>query len=469
MMKGTKAVAGMNIKRLVFGICVAFVLLCAFVGVSVASARWHVGEGESVHTAVGDEAVMPSYNDIITPYRMLFGRMIDEDEEYLAHEKHIPFYKRPIPKHELNKQMIRAAGTQKSNYTFSLHGNVNLLWSYVNDERNARVYYDIIKDVNSDGIYDVIISDNEGNLLMFSGSDGSTVWSKNYEDAWVGIDDLDDDANGDGIYDVIVFWCKYDAISNKTKFGVDLLNGDDGTKIWSKLSSYDGEFDDIDICADEFCDINGDGVMDVLVYWTMEEDYTEEKTHLIIKAFNGVNGAEFWGKTILYEGEWWWNWVHEAGGDMNGDGIEDVLLESEGWDAGNDRHISEMRALDGKTGSELWKKDFTGYHSGCLCYEFVDLNGDGLNDIVVDIRDWENNKCGVWAIRGYDGLVIWEKHFYGRCYANEWYDFNGDGLNDVLIENVDCGNKSAKVLVAKGTDGTPLWEKYYDNVSDMDL
>jgi len=39
MMKGTKAVAGMNIKRLMFGICVAFVLLGAFAGVSVASAK----------------------------------------------------------------------------------------------------------------------------------------------------------------------------------------------------------------------------------------------------------------------------------------------------------------------------------------------------------------------------------------------------------------------------------------------
>jgi len=468
MMKGTKAVAGMNIKRLVFGICVAFVL-CAFAG--VASARWYVEEGQLVH-AVGDEAVIPFYNNIITPHRMLFGRMIDEDEEYLAHEKHIPFYKRPIPKHELNKQMIRAAGTQKSNYTFSLHGNVNLLWSYVNDERNARVYFDIIRDVNSDGIYDVIISDNdvsddEGNLLMLSGSDGSTVWSKNYEDAWVGIDDLDDDANGDGIYDVIVFWCKYD-VSNKTKFGVDLLNGDDGTKIWSKLSSYDGEFDCIGIDADEFSDINGDGIKDVLVYWCREEDYEEEKTYLTIKTFNGVNGAEFWEKTVLYEGEWWGNWAHEAGGDMNGDGIEDVLLESEGWDAENDRGISEIQAFNGKTGLELWRKNFTGRPTRCH-YACGDLNGDGLNDIVVNIMDWENNKCGVWAIRGYDGLVIWEKHFYGRCYASGWYDFNGDGFNDVLIENVDCGNKSAKILVAKGTDGTPLWEKYYDNVSDMDF
>ena len=39
MMKGTKAVAGMNIKRLVFGICMAFVLLGAFMGASVASAK----------------------------------------------------------------------------------------------------------------------------------------------------------------------------------------------------------------------------------------------------------------------------------------------------------------------------------------------------------------------------------------------------------------------------------------------
>ena len=49
-----------NKKHLVLGICicVAFVLLGAFAG--AASARWHVEEGESVHTAV-DNAVMHSY------------------------------------------------------------------------------------------------------------------------------------------------------------------------------------------------------------------------------------------------------------------------------------------------------------------------------------------------------------------------------------------------------------------------
>ena len=47
-----------DVKRLVLGICVAFVLFSAFAGVSVAlaSARWHVEEWESVHAAV-----MPFY------------------------------------------------------------------------------------------------------------------------------------------------------------------------------------------------------------------------------------------------------------------------------------------------------------------------------------------------------------------------------------------------------------------------
>ena len=60
-----KEAIGVNrdIKYLVLGICVAFVLLCAFVGVSVGVAlasAWHVEEGESVHVVV-DAAVMHSY------------------------------------------------------------------------------------------------------------------------------------------------------------------------------------------------------------------------------------------------------------------------------------------------------------------------------------------------------------------------------------------------------------------------
>ena len=64
-----------DIKYFVFGFCVAFVLLGAFTGVSVASAATgHVGEWELVHAAVGDEVVTPFYEN--TTHHHLFCLII---------------------------------------------------------------------------------------------------------------------------------------------------------------------------------------------------------------------------------------------------------------------------------------------------------------------------------------------------------------------------------------------------------
>ena len=57
---GSGVAVGVNKDIKLFGICIAFVLLCAFAGVALASARWHVEEWESVHAAV-DNAVIHSY------------------------------------------------------------------------------------------------------------------------------------------------------------------------------------------------------------------------------------------------------------------------------------------------------------------------------------------------------------------------------------------------------------------------
>jgi len=65
-----------NVKYLVFGICVAFVLLCAFVGVSVASAATgHVGEWELVHVA-GDETVTPFYHENMSHHLLAFAHVV---------------------------------------------------------------------------------------------------------------------------------------------------------------------------------------------------------------------------------------------------------------------------------------------------------------------------------------------------------------------------------------------------------
>ena len=60
-----------NRKHLVFGMCVAFVLFSFSAFAGAVSARWYVGEGELVHAAVRDEAVVPSYED--TTHHHLFS------------------------------------------------------------------------------------------------------------------------------------------------------------------------------------------------------------------------------------------------------------------------------------------------------------------------------------------------------------------------------------------------------------
>jgi len=388
-----------DIKYLVFGICVAFVLLCAFAGAGVAlvsAATGHVGEWESVHVAV-DATMMPFYSDTLTPHRMPSGRMIDEDEEYLAHEKHIPFYKLSIPKHEHNKQMIRAAGTQKSNYTFSLHGNVNLLWNYVNDERNARVDFDILDDVNGDGIEDIVISDcNSANkTLLVSGKDGSVIWSKSYPHR-IDMDTLYDDASGDGIDDIIISWDEYNPISNETNVTIELLSGGNGEKIGSKKISYEGKY---------------------------------------------------------YVG------VHGTGEDISGDGTEDILIEAwSGWEL----DVTALHALNSKDFSTLWKITFNGDALGYY-WTWDDLTGDGINDFAVSSYRRDDNIGELYVIRGSDGSTEWHKSFIGDVsYPDDNADFDRDGLNDIEIENNDIENNTGKLFILKGTDGSVIWSKSFN-------
>ncbi len=382
-----------DIKHFVFLLCVVFVLLGAFAGVASAT-TWHVEECESIQAV--DGAAMPFYNNAIRIHHMPFDHMIDEKEEYLAHTNHLSFYKDSIPKHKLNKQIIRKAGTQKSNYTFSLHGKVNLLWSFVNDERNAEVDFDILDDVNGDGIEDVVISDyNSANkTLLVSGKDGSVIWSKSYPHR-IDLDTLGNDVNGDGIEDIIVSWDEYNSLYNETNVTIELLSGGNGMKIWSRKISYEGEY---------------------------------------------------------------WVGVHGTGGDISGDGTEDILIEVGSWKI----DVTVLHALNSKDSSTLWKRIFTGHASGYY-WTWEDLTGDGINDFVVRSYRRDDNTGEVYVIRGFDGSTEWHKSFIGELgYPEDYIDFDGDGLNDIEIENNDFKNNTGKYVVLKGTDGSVIWSKSFN-------
>jgi len=249
------------------------------------------------------------------------------------------------PEHKLKKLSVSEKGASKSNYSFNLHGNVKLLWSYVNDEWDAEVRFDILDDVNGDGIEDILVSDcnTENKLLVISGKDGSVIWSKNYPTK-IRIDGFDD-VNEDGIEDTILFWDEYDSISNQTDITIELLSGSNGEKIWSKKISYEGE------------------------YWA------------------GVQG------------------IHS---DLNGDGIEDILIEAESWE----QDVTVLHALSGKDCLKLWERTFDGFVHG-YCYAWNDLTGDGIYDFAVSSYARANNVGKLFIIRGSDGYVEWHKSFIG--------------------------------------------------------
>jgi len=394
-----------NIKYLVFGVCATLVLLGAFVVMASATTEY-VEEGESIQMAV--DAAMPFRNDVISSHRIPLNRaMIGEDGIPLSYKKRILFHKHPISNYRLNEQIIRAAETQNSDYTFSLHGDIRLLWSYVNDEKDVGVYSVSLGDVNGDDIADVLVSvcceavftsdcGSENKLFAISGKDGSTIWSRNYSaGTWIDIDEIDD-INGDGIMEAVVCWGGYDGDANIT---IELLSGSNGNRIWSKK---------------------------------IEGNYC-----------TGVHGT--------YR-------------DLTGDGIEDILIESE---KGDGLDVSVLHALDSKDGSKLWERTFSGYIYG-YCYAFSDLTGDGINDFAISSYDRINNIGELSVIKGSDGFVLWHRSFIGEVdWPITWNDFDEDGINDVGIVNHDANNKTGKVVIFKGTDGSVIWTRLYGNVPWM--
>lgn len=316
-----------------------------------------------------------------------------------------------LNEHPLKKLSDTEKESSKSNYTFSLHGNATLLWSYVNEERDFMVFIvDVLDDINGDGIKDILLSDyntvlsdynTETKMLVISGKDGSTIWSKIYPTR-INVDGLDD-VNGDGIGDAIISWDEYDPMHNPINITIELLSGANGEKIWSEKLSYDGRY---------------------------------------LEAVHGVFR------------------------DLNGDGIEDILVEAGNWE----QNADILGLLSGKDGLKLWERTFESSVHG-YCYAWNDLTGDGIYDFAVSGYNSDNNVGELFIIRGSDGYVEWNKSFIGdRGYPDTDSDFDGDGLNDIgmglhvfetgNIEN-DFKNKTRAFFVLKGTDGSVIWSKSF--------
>ena len=167
-------------------------------------------------------------------------------------------------------------------------------------------------------------------------------------------------------------------------------------------------------------DVNGDGKADIIVG-------TDSGAPPIVRIFDGAQGnliRSFFAYSPLFTGG-----VRVAAGDVNGDGIADVIT---GPGAGGGPNV---KIFDGTNGTLL--QSFFAYAPGFTGGVYVaagDVNGDGFADIVTG-----PGSGGGPQVKAFHGVTLetlksffaYDRTFQGgvRVAAG---DVNGDGLADIV-------------------------------------
>jgi hypothetical protein len=189
-------------------------------------------------------------------------------------------------------------------------------------------------------------------------------------------------------------------------------------------------------------DVNGDGADDIV---------TAAGPHggPHVRVFDGRTGAQLPGLigSFMAYNEWFCGGVYVAAGDVNGDGAADVIT---GADAGGGPHV---RIFDGRTGAQLvgligsfmaYKEEF----NAGVRVAAGDVNGDGLADVITGMGPGygdDSERSGfrlmaqpeVRVFSGASGLMIrsfrpFEPGYRGGVHLSVGH-FDADGKVEIIV------------------------------------
>ena len=325
-------------------------------------------------------------------------------------------------------------------------------------------------DVNADGFADLIVGaplDGAGSALVFSGLDGSTLYTFNGDSQqdWFGVSVSGaGDVNLDGFADLVVgAWF---ADINGTDSGyARVFSGVDGSILYTLYGNSTN--DKFGVSVSGAGDVNGDGFDDVIV-----GAHGDNQHRGSAQVFSGVDGS------ILYTFEGnsssaRFGWSVSGGGDVNGDGVPDLIVG-----ARHSHPHGRAYVFSGLNGSVLytWYYSANFDHIGFSVSDAGDVNADGFDDVIAGAPYNDNNGTLSGSARvfsGVDGSVLYtfdgdtENDYLGYSVSGAG-DVNGDGFDDLIVgawqPTYPSGPGYARVF--SGMDGTVLYTFYGDAQND---
>ena len=306
-----------------------------------------------------------------------------------------------------------------------------LLWSF--DTFSTAATSPLVGDLDGDGRPEVVFGEVRSAIpagpasrhLYALNADGTLKWTApaRYDVSPRALVDLD----GDGTVEVI-----YGEGCHCATGGLYLYvaNGADGSLRWSWLNTFWGLGHEGTFASPSLADIDGDGVLDVLIPAMDRYFY----------ALSGVDGSVLWKSAQFSH----YMRTSPVMADLDGDGRLEVTGFAES---------GMVRALDAATGATEWERDYGSIAAATPA--LGDLDGDGRPEIVFPVIGQPGDPGHTVAVNAEDGSILWDNPTHDFSYRGPALaDVDGDGLPDVI----DGDSDNAVVVAYRGTDGTILWE-----------